>query len=128
MGHYLVILCQLVFTILVEGSVMIVWQNSKEALGYSVLVNLMTNPPLNLLLLYLAGQGADLYATVGIRLGLEVLVILAEALAYRGMMKTDIKNAIRISFKKLHSIYQLLSQSIINSLSRRNLPVIPAII
>ena len=97
MGPYLVILCQLVFTILVEGSVMIVWQNSKEALGYSVLANLMTNPPLNLLLLYLAGQGADLYATVGIRLGLEVLVILAEALAYRGMMKTDIKNAIRIS-------------------------------
>ena len=97
MGPYLVILCQLVFTILVEGSVMIVWQNSKEALGYSVLANLMTNPPLNLLLLYLAGQGAGLYATVGIRLGLEFLVILAEALAYRGMMKTDIKNAIRIS-------------------------------
>ena len=97
MGPYLVILCQLVFTILVEGSVMIVWQNSKEALGYSVLANLMTNPPLNLLLLYLGGQGAGLYATVGIRLGLAVLVILAEALAYRGMMKTDIKNAIRIS-------------------------------
>lgn len=97
MGPYLVILCQLVFTILVEGSVMIVWQNSKEALGYSVLANLMTNPPLNLLLLYLSGHGAGLYATVGIRLGLEVLVILAEALAYRGMMKTDIKNAIRIS-------------------------------
>ena len=97
MGPYLVILCQLVFTILVEGSVMIVWQNSKEALGYSVLANLMTNPPLNLLLLYLAGQGFGLYATIGIRLGLEVLVIAAEALAYRGMMKTDIKNAIRIS-------------------------------
>ena len=97
MGPYLVILCQLVFTILVEGSVMIVWQNSKEALGYSVLANLMTNPPLNLLLLYLAGQGVGLYATVGIRLGLEVLVIAAEALAYRGMMKTDSKNAIRIS-------------------------------
>jgi hypothetical protein len=97
MGPYLVILCQLVFTILIEGSVMIVWQNSKEALGYSVLANLMTNPPLNLLLLYLAGQGVGLYATVGIRLGLEVLVIAAEALAYRGMMKTDIKNAIRIS-------------------------------
>ena len=97
MGPYLVILCQLVFTILIEGSVMIVWQNSKEALGYSVLANLMTNPPLNLILLYLAGQGVGLYATVGIRLGLEVLVIAAEALAYRGMMKTDIKNAIRIS-------------------------------
>ena len=97
MGPYLVILCQLVFTILVEGSVMIVWQNSKEALGYSVLANLMTNPPLNLLLLYLAGQGVGLYATAGIRLGLEVLVIAAEALAYRGMMKTDIKSAIRIS-------------------------------
>ncbi len=97
MGPYLVILCQLVFTILIEGSVMIVWQNSKEALGYSVLANLMTNPPLNLLLLYLAGQGVGIYATMGIRVGLEVLVIAAEALAYRGMMKIGIKNAIRIS-------------------------------
>ncbi len=97
MGPYLVILCQLVFTILIEGSVMIVWQNSKEALGYSVLANLMTNPPLNLLLLYLAGQGVGIYATMGIRVGLEVLVIAAEAMAYRGMMKSGMKNAIRIS-------------------------------
>ena len=97
MGPYLVILCQLVFTILIEGSVMIVWQGSKEALGYSVLANLMTNPPLNLLLLYLAGQGVGLYATLAIRLGLEILVVFAEALAYRGMMDTDFKKALKIS-------------------------------
>ena len=97
MGPYLVILCQLVFTILIEGSVMMVWQFSKEALGYSVLVNMMTNPPLNLLLLYLTGQGIGFYATIGVRLGLEILVIALEAAAYRGMMKIDIKKAIVIS-------------------------------
>ena len=97
MGPYLVILCQLVFTILIEGSVMIVWQSSKEALGYSVLANLMTNPPLNLLLLYISGQGIGLYATLGIRLGLEVLVVFLEALAYKGMMKIEIKRALFIS-------------------------------
>ena len=97
MGLYLVILCQLVFTILIEGSVMIVWQYSKEALGYSVLANLMTNPPLNLLLLYLSGQGIGLFATLSIRLGLEVVVVLAEALAYMGMMKVSIKKALLIS-------------------------------
>ena len=98
MGPYLVIFCQLLFTILIEGSVMIVWQYSKEALGYSVLANMMTNPLLNLLLLYIAGQGTGLYATLGIRLGLEVIVVLAEALAYMGMMNTDFKKAFRISF------------------------------
>ena len=97
MGPYLVILCQLVFTILIEGSVMIVWKFSKEALGYSVLANLMTNPPLNLLLLYLSTRGIGLFATLGIRLGLEIIVILAEALAYMGMMKLDIKKALGIS-------------------------------
>ena len=97
MGLYLVILCQLVFTILIEGSVMIVWQYSKEALGYSVLANFMTNPPLNLLLLYLSGQGIGLFATLSIRLGLEVVVVLAEALAYMGMMKVSIKKALLIS-------------------------------
>ena len=97
MGPYLVILCQLIFTILIEGSVMIVWKFSKEALGYSVLANLMTNPPLNLLLLYLSMQGMGLYATLAIRLGLEVIVILAEALAYKGMMKVKIKKALGIS-------------------------------
>ena len=97
MGLYLVILCQLVFTILIEGSVMIVWQYSKEALGYSVLANFMTNPPLNLLLLYLSGQGIGLFATLSIRLGLEAIVVLAEALAYMGMMKVSIKKALLIS-------------------------------
>ncbi|MBO5994967.1 MAG: hypothetical protein J6Q41_05595 [Firmicutes bacterium] len=97
MGPYLVILCQLIFTILIEGSVIIVWKSSKEALGYSVLANLMTNPPLNLLLLFLSMQGIGLYATLGIRLGLEVLVVLAEALAYKGMMRLEFKKALFIS-------------------------------
>ena len=97
MGPYLVILCQLVFTVALEGSVMAVWQNSKEAMGYSVLANLMTNPPMNLILLYLTSQGTGLYATLVIRLGLEVLVIVLEAAAYKGMMNTKIKRALGIS-------------------------------
>ena len=97
MGPYLVIFCQLLFTVLIEGSVIIVWKSSKEALGYSVLANLMTNPPLNLLLLYLSGQGIGLFATLSIRLGLEVLVVMAEALAYKGMMRLEFKKALFIS-------------------------------
>ena len=97
MGPYLVIFCQFLFTVLIEGSVIIVWKSSKEALGYSVLANLMTNPPLNLLLLYLSGQGIGLFATLSIRLGLEVLVVLAEALAYKGMMRLEFKKALFIS-------------------------------
>ena len=97
MGPYLVIIFQLVGTILIEGCVMIVWQGSKEALGYSVLCNLMTNPPLNLILLYLSGQGIGLYATLTIRLLLEAAVVIIEALAYMGMMKTDFKRSAAIS-------------------------------
>lgn len=97
MGPYLVILCQLLFTVLIEGSVMIVWQNSKEALGYSVLANLMTNPPLNLVLLYMATCRMGIEETLIIRIALEVLVVVAETLAYKGMMNLNLKKAFAIS-------------------------------
>ena len=97
MGPYLVILCQLLFTVLIEGSVMIVWQNSKEALGYSVLANLMTNPPLNLVLLYMATCRMGIEETLIIRIALEVLVVVAETLAYKGMMNLNFKKAFAIS-------------------------------
>ena len=97
MGPYLVILCQLLFTVLIEGSVMIVWQNSKEALGYSVLANLMTNPPLNLVLLYMATCRMGIEETLIIRITLEVLVVVAETLAYKGMMNLNFKKAFAIS-------------------------------
>ena len=98
MGPYLVIFCQLIFTILIEGSVMIIWQRSKESLGYSVLANLMTNPVLNLILAYISWQGVGLYATIWIRLALEVIVVIAEAWAYKGMMKLNTNKALLISF------------------------------
>ena len=98
MGPYLVIFCQLIFTILIEGSVMIIWQRSKESFGYSVLANLMTNPVLNLILAYLSWQGVGLYATIWIRLALEVIVVIAEAWAYKGMMKLNTNKALLISF------------------------------
>ncbi len=91
------ILCQLLFTVLIEGSVMIVWQNSKEALGYSVLANLMTNPPLNLVLLYMATCRMGIEETLIIRIALEVLVVAAETLAYKGMMNLNLKKAFAIS-------------------------------
>ena len=97
MGPYLVVLFQLIGTILIEGSVMIVWRNSVEDLGYSVLVNLMTNPPLNLILMYLSWHGTGLYETVMIKILLEIAVVMIEAVAYMGMMKTDIKKAVLIS-------------------------------
>lgn len=98
MGPYLVILCQLVFTVLLEGSVMVVWQYSKEALGYSVLVNLMTNPPLNIILLLMAGQVPGIIPTMAVRICFEIVIVIIEAIAYMGMMKIDIKRALTISF------------------------------
>ena len=97
MGPFLVILCQLIMTVLIEGSVMIVWQNTKESLGYSVLANLMTNPLLNLILILISGQAGGPGGFFAIRIALEIGAVLAEAFAYKGMMKLEIKKALWLS-------------------------------
>ncbi|MBQ1422520.1 MAG: hypothetical protein IIY97_07125, partial [Firmicutes bacterium] len=48
---YLVMLCALAITIVVEGIAILIIKRKKEYLGYSVLVNLITNPVVNLIIL-----------------------------------------------------------------------------
>ncbi len=97
MGPYIVILSQLILTILIEGAFVLVWKNSTEILGYSVLANLMTNPPLNLALLYLIQTGTSSVSILKVTALIEIAAVIAEALAYRGMMKLDFKKALGMS-------------------------------
>ena len=97
MGPYIVILSQLILTILIEGAFILVWKNSMEVLGYSVLANLMTNPPLNLVLLYLIQTGTSSVSILKVTALLEIAAVIAEALAYKGMMKLNFKKALGMS-------------------------------
>ncbi len=75
-----------------------VWQRSREAVEYSVLCNLMTNPLLNLLIIGMSHLGILTFYINVITLILEALVVIAEMLAYRGMMRISMKKAFLISF------------------------------
>ena len=98
MGSFLVILCQLVLTILIEGIVIALWKRSKEALIDSVYVNVLTNPPLNLTLMLLSGVGLSLGLVFTIRIGLEIAVVFIEAVAYKFMLGSSFKKAFWLSF------------------------------
>ena len=98
MGPCLIVFSQLALTVLVEGTIMWVWQRSREAVEYSVLCNLMTNPLLNLLIIGMSHLGILTFYINVITLILEALVVIAEMLAYRGMMRISMKKAFLISF------------------------------
>ena len=98
MGPCLIVFSQLALTVLLEGTIMWVWQRSREAVEYSVLCNLMTNPLLNLLIIGMSHLGILTFYINVITLILEALVVIAEMLAYRGMMRISMKKAFLISF------------------------------
>lgn len=97
MGPFLVLLCQLLLTILVEGAVIVIFYKSKEILRDSLVVNLLTNPPLNLTLMLLSGIGLSLGARLTVRIGLEIAVVFIEAVAYKYMLDTSFKKAFWLS-------------------------------
>ena len=98
MGPFLVLLCQLLLTILVEGAVIVIFYKSKEILRDSLFVNLLTNPPLNLTLMLLSGIGLSLGVMLTVRIGFEIAVVFVEALAYKYMLNTRFKAALKMSF------------------------------
>ena len=98
MGSFLVLLCQLLLTILIEGAVIALWKRSKEALIDSVYVNVLTNPPLNLTLMLLSGVGLSLGTILTLRIGLEIAVVFIEAVAYKFMLGSSFKKAFWLSF------------------------------
>lgn len=97
MGPLLVLLCQLLLTILVEGAVIVIFYKSKEILRDSLFVNLLTNPPLNLTLMLLSGIGLSLGAMLTVRIGLEIAVVFIEAIAYKYMLDSSFKKALWMS-------------------------------
>lgn len=97
MGPFLVLLCQLLLTILVEGAVIVIIYKSKEILRDSLFVNLLTNPPLNLTLMLLSGTGLALGVMLTVRIGLEIAVVFIEAIAYKHMLGNGFKKAFWMS-------------------------------
>lgn len=97
MGPFLVLLCQLLLTILIEGAVIVIFYKSKETLRNSLYVNLLTNPALNWTLILLSGKGFSLGVMLTIRIGLEIAVVFIEAIAYKFMLDTNFKKALWLS-------------------------------
>lgn len=98
MGPFLVLLCQLLLTILIEGVVIVIFYKSKEILRNSLYVNLLTNPPLNLTLMFLSGVGLSLGAMLAVRIGFEIAVVFIEAIAYKSMLGNEFRKAFWLSF------------------------------
>lgn len=98
MGPFLVILCHLILTILIEGAVIALWLKSKEAVVGSVYVNVLTNPPLNLILMLLIGKELSVEMVAFIRIVLEIAVVFIEALAYKAMLRISFMKALWMSF------------------------------
>ena len=86
-----ILLMALVPTILIEGGVLwLMGERRKKVLGASVVVNVLTNVPLNLYAVYI-GMGLTM---VGVG---EMLVILVEALGYWWLIR-DLQRAVAYSF------------------------------
>ena len=98
MGLFLFIICQLGLTILIEGTVILLWHKSKEMLVDSLYVNLLTNPIVNLTILLLYGANLSLNAMLAIRIALEINVVFIEAIAYKFMLDCKFKETLFLSF------------------------------
>lgn len=92
------ILYYLLLTILIEGTVILLWKRSWEAVWFSLLINLLTNPLLNLTLMFLLGFGLGLGFLRGVLYALELIVVFVESLAYRAMLRTRFGKALWLSF------------------------------
>ena len=98
MEPFLILLCQLCLTILIEGTVIIMVYKSKEVLKSSFYANLLTNPPLNLTLMLLSGIGLSLSAVLIIRIALEMVVVFIEAFVYKYTLDYSFKKTFGMSF------------------------------
>ena len=87
MNPLFLILKNLLLTVLIEGALMLIFTKSKTKIYHSVLVNAVTNPLINLFLIFWANflSKPDLtgyYAVVAV---LEVAVVLTEWVLYYKM-------------------------------------------
>lgn len=84
-------------TVLVEGAIFALWFRRRDYVYYSCLTNLLTNPALNLALIFIVGRlGAASYLAA--LLVLELIAVLAEAWVLKLLCGFRPANAIFISF------------------------------
>ena len=103
--EYLLIAGALILTILIEGITIYLIKKDRKYVGYSVLVNLITNPAVNLIVFrvnhdywlwrrwFFRGEMTAPYIIV-----MELLVVVIEAVCYRGMTGESMTKSLKLSF------------------------------
>lgn len=89
-------LLALLLTIVVEGGAMLLYSRRWRYVYYSLLLNLLTNPLLNLLLWLIALAGGRLWYTVALWV-LELCVVLGEGLLYAKLCDWPLRRALLVS-------------------------------
>lgn len=95
MSPLAVLIVNLLLTMLIEGALVLIFIREKKAAYHSVLLNMLTNPLLNLILIIWSATTLlpfvpYYYILTGI---LEVLVVFAEAILYNKMGDFGFKKA-----------------------------------
>ena len=103
--EYLLIAGALILTILIEGITIYLIKKDRKYVGYSVLVNLITNPAVNLIIFrvnhdywlwrrwFFRGEMTAPYIIV-----MELLVVVIEAVCYRAMTGESMTKSLKLSF------------------------------
>ncbi len=100
MNPVFVIIKNLLLTVLIEGLLMLVFTRKRETVYHSVLVNMLTNPIVNLFLIFwgsfvLLPAEPYYYAATAV---LEIAAVLSEWILYHKMGDFGIKKAFFASF------------------------------
>ncbi len=103
--NYLLLGAALLLTIVIEGITVFIFRKDKKYVGYSVLVNLITNPAVNLIIFrvnndlwlwrrwFFSGDVTAPYVFV-----LEAAVVVIEAVCYRAMTGESMGESMKLSF------------------------------
>ncbi len=100
MSLVLILLKNLLLTVLIEGALVLIFVRKKETLYHSVLVNMLTNPLVNLLLIFWANfapfpEVPGFYIATAF---LEIAAVATEWILYCKMGDFGIKKAFFASF------------------------------
>ena len=100
MSPVLIVLRNLLLTVLIEGALVLVFRKRRETVYHSVLVNMLTNPLVNVLLILWANfvplaEAPFYYIAVAF---LEIAAVITEWILYYKMGDFGIKKAFFASF------------------------------
>ena len=100
MNPFFILIKNLLLTVLIEGLLVLIFVKKRETVYHSVLVNMLTNPLVNLFLMMWAAMAIfpmdpSYYILTGI---LEIAAFATEAFLYHRMGDFGIKKAVFASF------------------------------